>query len=162
MYQVRSGRSPDIDDRATIVWWIPKGATAPQELLVPAPSAGHLLTLHDTYPTPEGFAVLYTRHETEHPVDQLVDSLRRFDVPQRQVTELYSQGAFEQGYREVSAGADDQRSLLSLGRSGGEARTSHVCGVGFSSIGIPTAGGQHSARQLSAHRPPEQARATGP
>ncbi|MDH3680646.1 MAG: hypothetical protein OEV40_11915, partial [Acidimicrobiia bacterium] len=62
--------------------------------------------MHDSYSTPDGFAVLYTRHETEPPVDELVDSLRRFEVPARQVTELYSQGAFEQGYREVSVGGD--------------------------------------------------------
>lgn len=106
VYQARSGRRPELDDRATIVRWIPKGTGTPQELLVPSPSAGHRLTLHDTYPTQEGFAVLYTRHETEHPVDELIDGLRRFDLPQRQVTELYSQGAFEQGYSEVSAGGE--------------------------------------------------------
>ena len=104
LYQVESGRSREPGDRSTVVWWIPQGASGPQELLVPAPSSGHVLTLHDTYSTPPGFAVLYTRHETTQPVDEMVDSLRRFDVPNRQVTELYSQGAFEEGFGEVSAG----------------------------------------------------------
>ena len=104
LYQLESGRSREPDDRSTIVWWIPKGAGGAQELLVPAPSSGHLLTLHDTYATPSGFAVLYTRHETTQPVDEMVDSLRRFNVPDRQVTELYSQGAIGQGFGDASAG----------------------------------------------------------
>lgn len=104
LYQVESGRGAPRDDRSTIVWWTPERAGGAQELLVPAPSSGHVLTLHDTYPTASGFAVLYTRHETDHPVDAVVDSLRRFEVPDRRVTELYSQGAFEQGYLEVSTG----------------------------------------------------------
>jgi len=104
LYQLESGRSREPDDRSTIVWWIPKGAGGAQELLVPAPSSRHLLTLHDTYATPSGFAVLYTRHETDHPVDEMVDSLRRFDVADRQVTELYSQGAIGQGFGDISAG----------------------------------------------------------
>ncbi len=106
LYQVDSGRSGRPGDRSTVVWWIPRGTSAPQELLVPAPSSGHRLTLHDSYPTAGGFAVLYTRHESKHPVDDFVDSLRRFDVPERRVTELYSQGAFEQGYGEVSVGGE--------------------------------------------------------
>ncbi len=104
LYQLESGRSREPDDRSTIVWWIPKGAGGAQELLVPGPSSGHLLTLHDTYATPSGFAVLYTRHETDHSVDEMVDSLRRFDVADRQVTELYSQGAIGQGFGDISAG----------------------------------------------------------
>lgn len=106
LYQVDSGRSGRPGDRSTVVWWIPRGAGAAQELVVPTPASGHRLSLHDSYATAGGFAVLYTRHETEHPVDEYVDSLRRFDVPERQVTELHSQGAFEHGYGEVSVGGE--------------------------------------------------------
>lgn len=87
---------------ATVVWWIPAGETAARELLVPTPGSGHELSLHDAFATEDGFAALYTRHESYHPEDQVVDSLRRYDYPNGLVTELYAQGAWERGYREVS------------------------------------------------------------
>ncbi|MEA2003093.1 MAG: fimbrillin family protein [Actinomycetota bacterium] len=105
LFQVGRGRSwDDVDQWSTVVWWIPRGASRPQELLVPTPGTDHSLSLHDAYATDEGFAVLYTRHEGVTP--ELVDRLRRFDVPARQVTELYSQGAFEAGFGQVSTNGE--------------------------------------------------------
>jgi hypothetical protein len=104
LFQVDRGRSWDDEQRSsTIVWWIPRGGSRPQELLVPTPGTDHSLSLHDAYATDDGFAVLYTRHEGSTPyVDDMIDQLRRFDVPARQVTDLYSQGAWEAGFGQVS------------------------------------------------------------
>jgi hypothetical protein len=107
LFQVDRGRTwEDEDSWSTIVWWIPRGASAPQELLVPTPETGHQLSLHDTYATDDGFAVLYTRHEGVTPNVDINDRLRRFDVPARRVTDLYSQGAFEQGFDQVSTNGE--------------------------------------------------------
>lgn len=107
LFQVDRGRTGgDAEHQSTAVWWIPQGSAAPQELLVPTPGAGHELTLHDAYATEAGFAVLYTRHEGRIPDVDMIDRLRRFDVPAREVTELFSQGAFEQGYGQVSSNGE--------------------------------------------------------
>lgn len=104
LFQVDRGRTGDQQaGRSTIVWWIPRGASRPQELLVPTPGAGQRLSLHDAYATDDGFAVLYVRHEGSTPdVGDMIDRLRRFDVPVRQVTDLHAQGAWEEGFGHVS------------------------------------------------------------
>ncbi|MDJ0496233.1 MAG: hypothetical protein QNJ89_00285 [Acidimicrobiia bacterium] len=108
LFQVDRGRNWDEETEwSTIVWWIPGGASRPQELLVPTPGANHWLSLHDAYATDDGFAVLYSRHEGSPPaVDDMIDRLRRFDVPARQVIDLYAQGAWEQGYGDVSTNGE--------------------------------------------------------
>ncbi len=107
LFQVDRGRTwEDGDSRSTIVWWIPRGASTSQELLVPTPGTGQRLSLHDAYPTDEGFAVLYVRHDGATPNVDMIDRLRRFDVPAREVTELYSQGAFEEGFGHVSTNGE--------------------------------------------------------
>ncbi len=94
------------DDRSTVIWWVPRGASAPQELLVPTPGSGHRLTLHDAYATGDGFAVLYTRHEGSIPDVDMIDSLRRVEVPGGIVAVLRSQGAFEQGFGDVMSNGE--------------------------------------------------------
>jgi hypothetical protein len=108
LFQLERARAWDEsapNDLPTVIWWIPRGADRPQELLVPTPGAGHRLTLHDAYPTDEGFAVLYTRHEGSMP-DDMIDTLRRFEVSGGTVTVLRSQGAFEQGFGDVSSNGE--------------------------------------------------------
>jgi hypothetical protein len=105
LFQVDRGRVRDDEHgSSTIVWWIPKGASTPQELLVPTPGAGQRLSLHDAYATDDGFAVLYVRHEGVTP--ELIDRLRRFDSAAREVTELHSEGAWEAGFGDVSSNGE--------------------------------------------------------
>ena len=97
VFQLERGRAGGVapGDRSTVIWWVPQGASAPQELLVPTPGSGHRLTLHDVYATGDGFAILYTRHEGSIPDVDMIDTLRRVEVPDSIVTVLCSQGAFE-------------------------------------------------------------------
>ncbi len=99
LFQLDSGRVWDESDPGpSTVWWFPKGANAPQELIVPDEEAGQRVTLHDAFATDAGFAVLYTRHDPGETFDDLVDRLRRIDVPGSTVTQLYAQGVFERGF----------------------------------------------------------------
>jgi hypothetical protein len=107
LFQVDRGRNWDEPGaRSAKVWWIPQGGSTPLELLVPTPGADHDLSLHDAYATEDGFAVLYTRHEGSTPDVDMIDRLRRYDVPGRDITELHSQGAFEQGFGQVSTNGE--------------------------------------------------------
>ena len=107
LFQVDRGRNWDDNRRwSTIIWWIPRGASTPQELLVPTSGTSHQLSLHDTYATEDGYVVLYVRHEGVTPDVDMIDRLRGFDVPAREVTDLYSQGAFEQGFGQVSTNGE--------------------------------------------------------
>lgn len=108
LFQLERGRvweESAPNGRSTVIWWVPRGAGTPQELLVPTPGSGHRLTLHDAYATEDGFAVLYTRHEGSIPFD-MIDTLRRFEVPGRVVADLFSQGAWEAGFGDVSSNGE--------------------------------------------------------
>ncbi len=102
LFQTHAGRTWDEQTLDTTIWWVPAGTSDPLALLVPTPGTSQKLTLFDAYPTGSEFAVLYARHDGIRP-DDLVDRLRLFDRNDGSVIELYSGGAFEQGFGRVSA-----------------------------------------------------------
>ncbi len=108
LFQTHSGRNWNGEEAwSTIVWWIPRGSSTPQELLVPDPSTDHELTLHDAMWTADGFVVIYTRHEGytpfEHP-PTMSDRLRAFDVDTHQISDLYRVRGWEWNVYDASAG----------------------------------------------------------
>jgi hypothetical protein len=95
----------------TIIWWIPKGASAPQALLVPTPGEGQYLSLHDAYATGDSFAVVYERHEGTVPFDtddgapaDMADTLRVYDAATGIVAEVYRTRGYEWSLAHVNGG----------------------------------------------------------
>lgn len=115
LFQVERGRSPgrQWDSEVvwdTRVWWVPKGAHAAQELLVPTPGAAHDLELHDAYLSDEGhLMVVYVRNDSTMDPEigwfAWVDSLRTYDVETGVVTRLWDQFDVEMQITRVSASA---------------------------------------------------------
>jgi len=110
LFQTHQGRNwEDEEDWSTVIWWVPKGGSSPQRLLVPDPGTDHELTLHDTYRTDTGFVVVYTRHEGytpfEHP-PTMNDRLRTYNVETRSIEELYRVRGYEWSLEQVSAGGE--------------------------------------------------------
>jgi hypothetical protein len=132
LFQVERGRPEFLSSGEaadTRVWWVPQGSGEVKVLLAPTPGAGHDLTLYDASQDGAGhLQVVYVRSETpadywawfdcvyrdicrDEPVrdwgigEELTDSLRVFDVETGVVTELWEQGAYEQGFGRVSTGA---------------------------------------------------------
>lgn len=93
LFQLQRGRFVG-DSTSTDVWWIPAGATAAQELLVPGD--GQYLTLYEARARGGDLSVWYTRWEGSGP-DDLVETLRRFDVATGEVTDFGAVAAWESG-----------------------------------------------------------------
>lgn len=74
------------------VWWLPPGSANPHRLVVPEPDSGHELSLHDAYPSPGGFTVVFTSHEGTYPNVDVIDRLRSYDVSSDSVVDLYRVG----------------------------------------------------------------------
>ena len=113
LFQVERGRNwelsfegPSERSRATVVWWVPAGSSAAQELLVPSPGAGHWLSLHDAYRTGRSFSVLYTRSEGSVPFEDAWEKLRIFDVGADEVREVATVGGWEHDFDGVSVSGD--------------------------------------------------------
>ena len=116
LFQSERGRWSDAygeqpsTSQSTVVWWIPAGGSAAQELLVPTPGAGQYLSLHDAFPIGASFAVVYERHEGTLPFDtdtgeaDMADRLRVFDVSTATVDDVYQTRGYEWWLSDVSAG----------------------------------------------------------
>jgi hypothetical protein len=110
LFQVERGRNwslsfggPHERSQETVVWWVPTGSSAAQELLVPTPGAGHWLSLHDAYRTGnESFSVLYTRSEGSVPFEDAWENLRIFDRSTGEAREVATVGGWEFDFIDVS------------------------------------------------------------
>lgn len=89
------------ESRDTIIWWVPAGGDAPQELLVP--SGSQWLTLHDVVEIGGSAHVVYTRLEGNSPDDR-IETLRTFDLDARTVTEVARVGGWESRTGHISGG----------------------------------------------------------
>ena len=87
----------------SIVYWVPQGSGAPQELLVPAADQG--LGLEDVVNN-DGVQVYYTRVEGRSSPETAKQTLRRFDVAATTVTEVTTVGGWESGSSPISAGGN--------------------------------------------------------
>jgi hypothetical protein len=87
-----------------IVYWVPQGSSAPQELLVPAADQG--LGLEDVTSTGDLVQVYYTRVEGRESPETATQTLRRFDVATATVTEVNVVGGWESGSSPISIGGD--------------------------------------------------------
>lgn len=87
----------------SIVYWVPQGSSAPQELLVPAADQG--LGLEDVVNN-DGVQVYYTRVEGRESPETAAQTLRRFDVATTTVTEVATVGGWESGSSPISVGGD--------------------------------------------------------
>ncbi len=87
----------------SIVYWVPQGAGAPQELLVPAADQG--LGLEDVVDDGR-VQVYYTRVEGQGDPETAAQTLRRFDVAATAVTEVAIVGGWESGSSPISVGGD--------------------------------------------------------
>jgi hypothetical protein len=123
---------------ASIVYWAAEGAGALQELLVPAADQG--LKLEDVQPQGDTVQVYYTRRSGDTP-ETAEQTLRRFDLDEKTVTEVVYVGGWESGTSPISVGGD------SIVRSGsGEAyfwtTFSDLDGNEFDSPANPMPGGE--------------------
>lgn len=111
---VQPDRSPFFYAGAdAIAYWIPQGAGALQQLLVPAPDQG--LVLEDVVAQDDGVGVYYTRTEGSLP-DDARQTLRRFDLDAKTVEEVAVVGGWESGASRISVGGD--RIALNWGAEG--------------------------------------------
>ncbi|MDJ0924215.1 MAG: hypothetical protein QNJ77_06590 [Acidimicrobiia bacterium] len=88
----------------SIVYWVPTGAGTYQELLVPDADQG--LALEDVASHGASAAVYYTRTEGGDDPETTVQTLRRFDLDDKTVTEIAVVGGWESGSSPISAGGD--------------------------------------------------------
>ena len=88
----------------SIVYWIPAGAAAAQELLVPAADQG--LALEDVAAQGETVGVYYTRVEGKDAPETARQTLRRFDLDAGTVEEVAVVGGWESGSSPISVGGD--------------------------------------------------------
>lgn len=101
---VHPNRSPWVDlGSNSIVYWVPQGTAALQELLVPAADQG--LSLEDVAAQGDGVGVYYTRRSGDTP-ETAVQSLRRFDLDAKSVDEVVIVGGWESGAGPISVGGD--------------------------------------------------------
>jgi hypothetical protein len=89
---------------ASIVYWVPQGAGAAQELLVPAADQG--LGLEDVAQQGDATMVYYTRVEGSDSPETALQTLRRFDLEAKTVTEVSVVGGWESGASPISVGGD--------------------------------------------------------
>lgn len=87
----------------SIVYWIPQGAGGYQQLLVPA--ADQSLVLEDVVPHDESVMVYYTRASGDT-IETAEETLRRFDLDAKTVSELGVVGGWESGVTSVSVGGE--------------------------------------------------------
>jgi hypothetical protein len=88
----------------SIVYWVPQGAAAAQQLLVPAADQG--LSLEDVTTEAGAIAVYYTRVEGSSSPDTASQTLRRFDVAAQSVDEITQVGGWESGSSPISVGGN--------------------------------------------------------
>lgn len=93
---------PPEESGLTTVWWVWADSADPRELLVPDP--GNWLTLEDAARIDDALTVFYQRRSGQGPED-LVETLRRYDVAADVVTEVAVVGAWESG-SDVSIGGE--------------------------------------------------------
>ncbi len=86
----------------SIVYWVPMGAGAYQELLVPAADQG--LALEDVAEHETSTAVYYTRTEGGNDPAATLQTLRQFDLDTKAVTEIAVVGGWESGSSPISVG----------------------------------------------------------
>ncbi len=102
LFQIARGRWLDAyaerspPGRWTVVWWIPAGSSAPQELLVSAPGEGHYLSLHDAFVTGDSF-------DSESADADMADTLRVYDAATGAVKEIYRTRGYEWNLVDVTA-----------------------------------------------------------
>ncbi len=94
----------------SIVYWAPEGAAVLQQLLVPADDQG--LRLEDVQQQGETVGVYYTRRSGDTP-ENAEQTLRRFDLDSKEVTEIAVVGGWESGTSPISVGGE------TIVRSGG-------------------------------------------
>lgn len=88
----------------SIVYWVPAGAGSYQELLVPAADQG--LALEDVADQGATAGVYYTRTEGGDDPETTLQTLRRFDLDAKTVTEIGIVGGWESGSSPISVGGD--------------------------------------------------------
>ncbi len=88
----------------SIVYWAPEGSDALQQLLVPAPDQG--LKLEDVQAEGVSVGVYYTRRFGDTP-DTAEQTLRRFDLDAKNVTEVAFVGGWESGTSPISVGGEN-------------------------------------------------------
>ena len=88
---------------ASIVFWIPQGGSAAQQLLVPAVDQG--LQLEDVVVQGNSVGVYYTRLEGSLP-DDMLQTLRRFDLDTKAVSPIADVAGWESGTWNFSVGGD--------------------------------------------------------
>lgn len=103
MFQRRRGRFGP-GEGSSIVWWVRPGSATAESLLVPS-QPDHVLSLHDAVPLDGKLTVFYTRGEGAN-IEDMADTLRRYDVESHTVTELGGIGGWESGSDPVSIGGD--------------------------------------------------------
>jgi hypothetical protein len=87
----------------SIIYWVPQGSSNVQELLVPAADQG--LRLEDVATRDGVTSVYYTRRFGDTP-DTAEQTLRRFDLDDRTVSEIALVGGWESGSSPISVGGD--------------------------------------------------------
>jgi hypothetical protein len=87
----------------SIIYWAPQGSSNVQELLVPAADQG--LRLEDVATRDGVTSVYYTRRFGDTP-DTAEQTLRRFDLDDRTVSEIALVGGWESGSSPISVGGD--------------------------------------------------------
>lgn len=87
----------------SIVYWSPSGSSGYQQLLVPGPGQG--LALNDVVRQGDTTMVYYTRLAGSTP-DDLAQTLRRFDLDAKTVTEVTTVGGWESGSDHISIAGD--------------------------------------------------------
>jgi hypothetical protein len=88
----------------SIVYWVPQGAAAAQELLVPSADQG--LGLEDVAQQGDAAMVYYTRVEGSDSPETASQTLRRFDLDTKTVTEVSVVGGWESGSSPISVGGE--------------------------------------------------------
>ncbi len=88
----------------SIVYWVPTAAGAYQELLVPAADQG--LALEDVVAQGDDVMVYYTRTEGGDDPATTLQTLRRFDLDNKTVTEIAVVGGWESGSSPISVGGE--------------------------------------------------------
>jgi len=117
----------------SIVYWIPQGASAHQQLLVPAADQG--LLLEDIVEQGDEVMVYYSRVSGDTP-DTATQTLRRFGLDAKTVAEVSQVGGWESGASPISVG-NDTIVINGMGEGWAWITFAGLDGAGFDSAANP-------------------------